>query len=103
MTISIIVVRAVTFGSYFVRRLIMNTTDNYQQQVPIYLNLTEIFYVAKTNVALPADLRVPSGTYYFQCKYQNILFSRRPVLHTYMLDSVITSVGRFRGSHFSII
>jgi hypothetical protein len=75
----------VPFGSYFVRRLITSTTDNfqYQQQVPIYLDQTSISYVSEIDFGFPLDVKVPSGTYYIQCKYQNVLFGCCPVLHTY--------------------
>ena len=63
----------------------MSTTDNYQQQVPIYSDRTSIGYVSEINVVFPEDVKVPNTTYYIQCKYQNVLFGCRPVLHTYTI------------------
>ena len=72
-------------------RLILNTTDNYQQVTSlttVYDNDTvhrtsdEDYVYFMHNVTLPVEGTPPGRTYYIQCKYQNAL-SSRPVLHTY--------------------
>ena len=72
MLISIIVVRAVAFGSCSVRRLIMSTTDKFQQ-----VNIVEYNYF--TGV-IPSEDVYPSDTYYIESKHQNVPFGYR---HTY--------------------
>jgi hypothetical protein len=94
MTISVIIVRAVAFGSCFVRRLILSTTDLFEPVTVYDQNDATLGYL-EHNVVLPlrsennADSQIqtliPSETYYIQCKYQNVLSGCRPALHTYLI------------------
>ena len=123
MTISNINVRAVAFGSCFVRRLILGTTDDFQQVTTVYdynniIEQTDYTPLAgfhdtffRDYVALPVDDILPGGAYYIQCKYQNGRMSCpgcpvTPVVVRYstlmLSDSVTTSFGTFTSKHFTI-
>ena len=72
------------FGSCLVRRLILSTTDEFEQVTVYDQNDTTIGYL-EHNVVLPVHDLFPSGAYYIECKYQSVLrlSSCRPLLHTY--------------------
>jgi hypothetical protein len=75
MIISIIVVRAMAFSSCSVRRLILSTTDKFQEvNLVKYNNFTGVF---------PSKDVYPSDTYYIESKHRNVLSGCRPVLHSY--------------------
>ena len=77
----IIIVRAVAFGSCFVRRLILSTTDKFEPLTIYDKNYTSVGYASEVTFSLPGDISV--GPFYIQCKFQNVLSSCRPVLDTY--------------------
>ena len=85
MTISNTIVRAVAFGSCFVRRLILSTIDILQQLPNVYdysiaqsTSGPDTVYL-HSYVVLPVNEIVPSKAYYIECKY-NVLSGCRPVL-----------------------
>ena len=92
MTTSIMNVRAVAFGSCFVRRLILSTTDLFGSVTVYDQNITIIGYLehsvvpplrSQNDTDSQIQTLTPSATYYIQCKYLNALSGCRPALHSY--------------------